>query len=82
MDKRESITASNLGPVVSVLTWIVEASVIIAVGIKFTLSFVIPGKRSAEDAALLLATVKKTQTVWHSYGAGIHTNNHSSRSSA
>ncbi|KAI1194863.1 hypothetical protein F5X97DRAFT_346272 [Nemania serpens] len=57
MDKRESITASNLGPVVSVLTWIVEASVIIAVGIKFTLSFVIPGKRSAEDAALLLATV-------------------------
>lgn len=64
MDKREPITASNFGPVVSVLTWIVEASVIIAVGIKFTLSFVIPGnKRNAEDAALLLATVRRTQMI-------------------
>ncbi|KAI0874237.1 hypothetical protein GGS24DRAFT_516800 [Hypoxylon argillaceum] len=56
MDKREAITASNLGPVVSVLTWIVEASVIIAIGIKFTLSSIIPSKRNREDVALFLAT--------------------------
>ncbi|KAI1748112.1 hypothetical protein F4782DRAFT_383549 [Xylaria castorea] len=56
MEKREAITASNLGPVVSVLTWIVEASVVIAVGIKFTLSSIIPGKRNREDIALFLAT--------------------------
>ncbi|KAI3335886.1 hypothetical protein F4824DRAFT_510456 [Ustulina deusta] len=56
MDKREAITGSNLGPVVSVLTWIVEASVVIAVGIKFTLSSVIHDKRNREDVALFLAT--------------------------
>ncbi|KAI0189860.1 hypothetical protein F4808DRAFT_33307 [Astrocystis sublimbata] len=56
MDKREPITTTNLGPVVSVLTWVIEASVIIAVGIKFTLSLIIPGKRNVEDAALFLAT--------------------------
>ncbi|TGJ88084.1 hypothetical protein E0Z10_g641 [Xylaria hypoxylon] len=56
MDKREPITASNLGPVVSVLTWILEAAVVIAVGIKFTLSSIIPGKRNREDVALFLAT--------------------------
>ncbi|KAI0183319.1 hypothetical protein EV127DRAFT_517065 [Xylaria flabelliformis] len=56
MEKREAITASNLGPVVSVLTWIVEASVLIAIGIKFTLSSIIPGKRNREDLALFLAT--------------------------
>ncbi|KAI1373487.1 hypothetical protein F4677DRAFT_448315 [Hypoxylon crocopeplum] len=57
MDKREAITASNLGPIVSLLTWIMAAPVVIAVGIKFTLSSIIPGKRHNEDAALLLATV-------------------------
>ncbi|KAI1121350.1 hypothetical protein F5Y10DRAFT_288532 [Nemania abortiva] len=56
MEKREAITASNLGPVVSILTWIVEASVLIAVGVKFTLSSIIPGKRNREDVALFLAT--------------------------
>ncbi|KAJ8128325.1 hypothetical protein O1611_g5308 [Lasiodiplodia mahajangana] len=53
---REAVTASNLGPIVSILTWIIEASVIIAVGIKFTLSSVIPRKRNKEDVALFLAT--------------------------
>ncbi|CAJ2502291.1 Uu.00g096850.m01.CDS01 [Anthostomella pinea] len=56
MDKREAITASNLGPVVSLLTWIMGASILLAVGIKFTLSTVMPGKRYMEDAALFLAT--------------------------
>ncbi len=60
MDKREAITGSNLGLVVSVLTWIVEASVVIAVGIKFTLSSVIHDKRNREDVALFLATVRPT----------------------
>ncbi|KAI2466143.1 hypothetical protein F4781DRAFT_366040 [Annulohypoxylon bovei var. microspora] len=57
IDKREAITASNLGPVVSLLTWIMEAAVVIAVGVKFTLSSIIPGKRNREDAALFFATV-------------------------
>ncbi|KAI1455325.1 hypothetical protein F4805DRAFT_436384 [Annulohypoxylon moriforme] len=57
MDKREAITEDNLGPVVSLLTWIMAAAVIIAVGIKFTLSSIIPGKRNREDVALFLATV-------------------------
>ncbi|KAI6081283.1 hypothetical protein F4821DRAFT_249690 [Hypoxylon rubiginosum] len=56
MDKREAITASNLGPVVSLLTWIMAAAVLIAVGIKFTLSSIIPRKRNREDVALFLAT--------------------------
>ncbi|KAI1738161.1 hypothetical protein F4680DRAFT_426289 [Xylaria scruposa] len=56
MEKREAITASNLGPVVSVLTWVVEAAVLIAIGIKFTLSSIIPGKRNREDFTLFLAT--------------------------
>lgn len=59
MDKREAITASNLGPVVSLLTWILEATVVIAVGVKFTLSSVIPGRRRREDSALFLATVRQ-----------------------
>lgn len=58
MHKREAITASNLGPVVSVLTWIVQAAVAIAVGIKFTLSSIIPGKQNREDTPLFLATVR------------------------
>jgi hypothetical protein len=58
MDKREPITDSNLGPVVSVLTWITVASVVIAVGIKVTLSTVVLRKRIAEDTALFLATVR------------------------
>ncbi|KAI0415021.1 hypothetical protein F5X98DRAFT_389374 [Xylaria grammica] len=56
IEPREPITASNLGPVVSVLTWIVEAAVLVAVGIKFTLSSIIPAKRNREDLALFLAT--------------------------
>lgn len=57
INKREAATPSNLGPVVSVVTWIVEASVIIAVGIKFTLSSIIPRRRNREDVALSLATL-------------------------
>lgn len=57
MDKREAITASNLGPAISVLTWFMEASVVIAVGVKFTLSSILTGKRNREDVALLFATV-------------------------
>ncbi|KUJ16113.1 uncharacterized protein LY89DRAFT_75073 [Mollisia scopiformis] len=57
MDKREAITASNLGPVVSLLAWIMVASVLIAVGIKFTLSSVILRRWITEDIALALATV-------------------------
>ncbi|KAI0883456.1 uncharacterized protein GGS22DRAFT_31024 [Annulohypoxylon maeteangense] len=57
IDKREAITASNLGPVVSLLTWIMEAAVVIAVGVKFTLSSIIPGRRNREDAVLFFATV-------------------------
>ncbi|KAI0015392.1 hypothetical protein F4780DRAFT_773572 [Xylariomycetidae sp. FL0641] len=56
MDRREAITESNLGPVVSLLTWITAAAVIIAVGIKFTVSSIRPGKRNREDIALFLAT--------------------------
>ncbi|KAI0429702.1 hypothetical protein F5Y09DRAFT_342357 [Xylaria sp. FL1042] len=56
MDKREAIAASNLGPVVSVLAWIIQASVVIAVGIKFPLSSIIQGKRNREDFALFLGT--------------------------
>ncbi|KAI1280257.1 hypothetical protein F5Y07DRAFT_356397 [Xylaria sp. FL0933] len=56
MDKREVITTSNLGPVVSVLAWIVQATVAVAVSIKFTLSSIISGKRNREDIPLLLAT--------------------------
>ena len=57
MYKREAITDSNVGPVLSLLTWIMEASVIIAVGIKFVLSSVMHAKRLKEDIALSLATV-------------------------
>ncbi|KAI0113568.1 hypothetical protein GGR51DRAFT_556717 [Nemania sp. FL0031] len=56
MDGRAAVMASNRGPIVSILAWIVEASVVIAVGIKFTLSSVIPRKQNREDVALLLAT--------------------------
>ncbi|KAI0141751.1 hypothetical protein GGR57DRAFT_509013 [Xylariaceae sp. FL1272] len=56
MDKREAITSANLGPVVSVLTWIIQAAVAVAVGIKFTLSSIIPGKRNLEDIPLFVAT--------------------------
>ncbi|KAI1390833.1 uncharacterized protein F4822DRAFT_164400 [Hypoxylon trugodes] len=55
MDKREAITASNLGPVVSLLTWIMAASIITAVGIKFTLSSLVLKRRNREDIALFLA---------------------------
>lgn len=58
MDKREAITAVNLGPVVSVLTWVMTASVLLAVGIKLTLSSLIPKRRNKEDVALCLATVR------------------------
>ncbi|KAI0168941.1 hypothetical protein GGR52DRAFT_497692 [Hypoxylon sp. FL1284] len=57
MDKREAITASNLGPVVSLLTWIMAATVLIAVGIKFTLSSILPRRRNREDIPLLIATI-------------------------
>ncbi|OTA98289.1 hypothetical protein M426DRAFT_28588 [Hypoxylon sp. CI-4A] len=57
MDKRETITASNLGPIVSLLTWIMTATVLLAVAIKFTLSSIIPGRRNSEDVALILATI-------------------------
>ncbi|KAI0397607.1 hypothetical protein F5Y17DRAFT_464631 [Xylariaceae sp. FL0594] len=55
MDRREAITASNQGPVVSVLTWIIQATVAAALAIKFTLSSIIPGKRNREDIPLSLA---------------------------
>ncbi|KAI1445803.1 hypothetical protein F5Y02DRAFT_426403 [Annulohypoxylon stygium] len=55
--KREAITASNLGPVVSLLTWIMEAAVVIAVSVKFTLSYIKSGRRNRENVALLFATV-------------------------
>jgi hypothetical protein len=57
MDQREAITADNVGPVVSLLAWIMEAAVIIAVIVKFTLSSMIIGKRHTEDVALFVATV-------------------------
>lgn len=56
--KREAITASNLGPVVSLLTWIMEAAVVIAVSVKFTLSYIKSGRRNRENVALLFATVR------------------------
>ncbi|KAI1172929.1 hypothetical protein F4777DRAFT_590240 [Nemania sp. FL0916] len=56
MNRREAVTSSDLGPVVSLVTWIVEASVILAVVIKFTLSSTIPGRRSRDDIALFFAT--------------------------
>ncbi|KAI0813576.1 hypothetical protein GGR55DRAFT_687275 [Xylaria sp. FL0064] len=60
MDKREAIMTSNLGPVVSVLAWIVQVTVAVAVGIKFTLSSIIPGKRNREDIPLLLGRHETT----------------------
>lgn len=65
MDKREAITASDLGPVVSLMTWILEAAVVIAVGVKFTLSSIIPGERRREDGVLILATVSNQDLLQH-----------------
>jgi hypothetical protein len=58
MDKRVAISDSNLGPVVSLLSWIMAASVIIAVCTKVVLSSFVHGKRITEDVALFLATVR------------------------
>ena len=62
MDKREPITADNLGPVVSVVAWVIIVSVIIAVTIKIALSTVVLGKRIVEDIVLLFATVRNRKS--------------------
>ncbi|KAH9908479.1 hypothetical protein F4778DRAFT_717358 [Xylariomycetidae sp. FL2044] len=56
MDRRVAVTPDNMGPIVSLVTWITEAAVLIAVAVKLTLSSIIPGKRNAEDIVLFLAT--------------------------
>ncbi|KAK7957122.1 Satratoxin biosynthesis SC1 cluster protein 4 [Apiospora aurea] len=56
MDKREPVTASNLGPVVSLLAWIMEAMVVISIGVRLVLSSVSSERRNMENVTLLLAT--------------------------
>ena len=55
---RELVTADNYGPVVSVITWILLVSMILAVCTKVVLKLLASQTFNRDDAWLLLAMVR------------------------
>lgn len=57
---RETVTADNYGPAVSVTTWILMVSVVLGVLLKVGLGVGARVAIGSDDATLIFATVKKT----------------------
>lgn len=56
---RETVTAGNYGPAVSVITWILMVSAVLGVLLKVGLGVTARVAIGSDDATLIFATVKK-----------------------
>ncbi len=54
---RDIVTASNYGPAVSVITWILMVSTVLSVSLKIGLSIIARVAVGSDDGALILAMV-------------------------
>lgn len=63
MVARASVTPTDKGPILSLLTWIMSAAMLLAVVIKITLSTTIFGRRCLEDLFLFFALVSEHSSV-------------------
>lgn len=62
---RETVTADNYGPAVSVVTWILVVSAVLGVLLKVGLGLGARVAMGSDDATLIFSTVKKPHIYLH-----------------
>ena len=57
---RDTVTSTNYTPIINILSWVLLASMLLAVAAKVTLKALVNRSFNADDAILLVALVSKT----------------------